>query len=492
MDLVPVYEEATPSPAPTPGTQPHAILLPAGSGAVIGIQTVAVRREPVRRTLRVAGLIGEDESRHAVISAPVEGRIDGLGMSCEGDVVTRRQPLLTVFSPPLLEAAERYRLAAVHGAEAAEPARHRLEQLGLVWEQIAAIPKRQPDDPHFGLLAPFSGTVMKRYVSEGQYVKAGEKLFELADLSRLWFQFAVPEQDLPLVRVGQVVKVRPLSMPGQILSARLAFISPHVEETTRSAQARVVLENPDRRLRNRTYAEATLEADTASVLAVPRSALLWSGDSPRVFVTAADSRSVYHPRAVRLGRLGDQLAEVLGGLTEGEVVVVSGNVLLDSQAQLEGLATPPLDPAVSPAESTPESSTADDPSQPRSMPTPAAYLRAVARVLQALADDELGAANSALQEVPAPSDPRFPQGTPGPADTLESLRQSVLPWSDAIAAALPGLSQPPAGLRVFRCPMTGRLWAGAPPSARWIQFSAAVRNPFWGAKMPDCGVELLP
>ena len=329
MDLVPVYEGAE-NFATAGGT----ITLSAGSLNVIGVQTAEVKMQPLARTLRVAGMIGEDESRHGIISAPVEGRIDGLAMNHEGQPISKRQPIATIFSRTLLSAANEYKLALDQSGLALEQAKRRLEQYGLVWEQIQAIPQRQPDDLYFGILAPLTGTIVKSYVNEGQYVKEGEKLFEIADFTRMWCMFTVYEQDLPFIHERQIVTVRVPSLPGEELKARVGFVSPNLDEATRSARVRVVLENAERRLKNKTFAEGTIELDAPEVLAIPRSAVLWAGSAPRVYIELAPG--TYERRNVKLGRAGDALWEVLDGVKDGERVVLSGNMLMDGQAQLDG------------------------------------------------------------------------------------------------------------------------------------------------------------
>ena len=160
------------------------VMLPPGSPNVIGVQVSEVKRQRLARTLRVAGMMGEDESRHAVISAPVEGRIDGLSMNHEGQPVARRQPIATIFSRTLLDAADEYKNALPQGGAALLQARQKLERYGLVAEQINSIPERQPDDVYFGLLSSHWGTILKSYVSEGQYVKAGEFLHTTGIIER--------------------------------------------------------------------------------------------------------------------------------------------------------------------------------------------------------------------------------------------------------------------------------------------------------------------
>lgn len=311
------------------------VLLQPDSVNAIGVQTAEVRRQPLVRTLRVAGMIGEDESRHGIVTAPVEGRINGLAMSCEGERMTHRQPLLTIFSRTLLAAANDYKVALTQEPSAIEKAKNRLLQLGLVYEQIASIPTRQEDHIHFGILAPLSGTIVKTYVVEGQYVKEGERLFEIADFRKMWFMFTAYEADLPFIQVGQIVEITSPSSPGPATKARVAFISPNLDDLTRSARVRVVLENPDGRFKNKTFAQGVVTIDAPEVLAVPRSAVLAPGDTPRVYVEKG--QGVYQQRQVSLGRVGDACWEVLDGVKEGERVVLAGNMLIDAQAQLDAM-----------------------------------------------------------------------------------------------------------------------------------------------------------
>ena len=170
-------------------------------------------------------------------------------------------------------------------------------------------------------------------MSEGQYVKEGEKLFEIADFTKMWFMFSAAEQELPFLKSGQSVTVNVPSLPGEVLKAPIAFINPNLDEMTHSAMVRVVLENPGRRLKNKSYAGGVIELEAPEVITVPRTAVLWPGKSPRVYVEKA--AGAYEQRGVKLGRAGDSLWEVLDGLKEGERVVVAGNMLIDGQAQLD-------------------------------------------------------------------------------------------------------------------------------------------------------------
>ncbi|MDB6139013.1 MAG: hypothetical protein JWO94_2085 [Verrucomicrobiaceae bacterium] len=329
MDLVPVYEPG--------GSFDHAaqniVMLPEGSPAIIGVRMSEVKKKPLLRTLHVGGTFGENELRHGVVCAPVEGRLDGLAMSCEGQKVTQRQPIATCFSRTLLAAADEYKLVLTTGGEALEQAKHRLERYGLVWEQIKAIPLRQPGDLYFGILSPATGTIVKSYVAEGQYVREGERLFEIADFTTLWFVFTAYEQDLPLIQAGQMVTLQTPSLPGENFKGRIAFINPSLDASTHSARVRVVVENPQGRIKANCFAEGLVETAAPEVLSVARAAVLWPGNKPRVYVEK--HVGVYEQRNVKLGRGGDLEWEVLDGLALGERVVASGGVLLDGQMGMD-------------------------------------------------------------------------------------------------------------------------------------------------------------
>ena len=335
MDLVPIFEGGQ--------TMDHAlkdmVILPKESVKVVGVRTSEVTKHPLLRTLHVAGTITEDETKHGVICASVEGRIDGLVMSHDGQLITRRQPLYTLYSRTLLAAVADYRNAQAQGGNTMETAKRRLEQLGLVSEQILTLSQRQPDEIYFGIPATLTGNILKTFVTAGQYVREGDKLFEIADFTTMWFHFIAYEQDLPFIKERQVIRVTTPSLPGKVINARVGYISPTLDEATHSTRVRVVLENPDRALKYNAYAEGVISVEEPALLAVPRTAVLWPGQSPHVYIEK--DPGAYEQRQVKLGRAGESDWEVLEGLKEGERVVTHGALLMDAQAQLNQFLSPP-------------------------------------------------------------------------------------------------------------------------------------------------------
>ena len=479
MQLVPVY--AGDSAAAGPATD--IVMLPAGAPNVTGVKTVEVQRRPLSRSLRVAGMIEDDDSKHRVLSAFTGGRIEKLFVNYEGAEVKEGEPIAVFYSNDLLAAIREYKVSFAEGPSPRLTAtRMRLEQLGLSPDQIAKAHQRSESDVFIDILAPISGTVVKRYVYEGQYVKEGERLFEMADFSTMWFQFVAYEQDLPLLKIGQKVTVSTPALPEKVFTAEIKFINPNLDDATRSARVRVEIANPERVLRHKLYAEGVVQIEAPEVVAVPRTAVIWPGDNPRVYVE--QEPGAYQQRRVILGRPGDDFWEILEGVKEGERVVTSGNMLIDGQAQLSNIAAPeekaPMssDPAM-----------AMDKAQHDELEK---FLRKVAEASAILAADDLVGFNTAWAELP-PAPPTFtPELTrqAGPFADLLGARRAFLPVSEAVADYAVRVRGHFPALKVFRCPMSNEAGEGIPNNAKWIQFTESLRNPFMGREMLECGTEV--
>ncbi len=346
MNLVAVYE------GETGATTDEVVTLNASSVSAVGVSSEEVRVRPLRHRVRVAGKIDDDDTRHRLLSAYTDGRIEKLFVNYVGAEVQAGEPLATFYSPDLLAAEREFILLARPAAEggkkslAEENSRmlnavtQRLKLLGLTETQIEALRKQGEANSFTEISAPMTGTVVARRAYEGQYVKSGDALFELADFSTMWFVFAAYERDLAWLQAGQAVEVATPSVPGKVFYATIAFIDPNLDEATRSAKVRVEIANPviatngppHRELRHRLFAEGVVTVEVPDVLAVPRSAVLSPGGAPKVFVDLGDGH--YEARKIKLGRTGDEFLEVLDGLEAGEKVVTAGNVLIDAEAQL--------------------------------------------------------------------------------------------------------------------------------------------------------------
>lgn len=475
---------------------PNLVTLTSAQHAVIGLAKAEVTRGPLHRTLRVNGVADDDETRHRILAARVPGRVEKLFVNYLGAEVRAGEPLVTIYSPEMLTAQRTY-VEQLRGGEAfasstRAAARERLLELGLTEEEIHILETTLQPTAMVTVRAPMSGTVVSRAVYEGQYVALNDRLFEIGDFSRMWFVFDVYEPDLAWLKVGQTVDISLPALPGVVLTAPISFIDPNLDEKTRTARARVVLENFDRRILHRQTGTAVVHIESPATLLVNRSAVLQHTGLPVVFVEQKDR--TYAARPISLGRIGDEFAEVIEGLNVGDRVVTQGALILDGQAQLAHAATGHAPDT----HSAPVTKIADgDPPH-----TPEAYgaLRTLAfsaaDAARALANDdlkayqhELPALQKALQAYLA-TKPRSPLASfksslvNGP--DLNTARRNFEPFSTALAdLARKEHIHHREGMHIFQCPMTPVLGTG-----RWLSRDNLLRNPFFGEMMLECGEEL--
>lgn len=321
MDLTPIYEGQAAF-----GTGEGIVALTSNNITVLNVQTEEARPARVARTLQVAGTLEPNETRKTIVAAPAAGRIDDLTVKYAGVEVREGERLVTFYSPELTLEKRRFLVRA---------------RMSVQRDPTGGLAQQQTDsDPYYSdLVSPQSGTVVERNIYKGQYVTDGEKLFTIVDLSTVWFRFDIYEQQLPWVAVGQTVDVSVSAVPGKVFPATITFIEPMLNESARTIRVRAELQNPvvevngnkQRLLALGMYAQGGVRAEFQPSVAVPRSAVLFTGHS--AFAYVGKGSGAFEMRRLKLGRQGDESWEVLSGLETGERVVTSGNVLIDAQAQ---------------------------------------------------------------------------------------------------------------------------------------------------------------
>jgi len=315
----------------------------------IQLRTEEVHRRDLQRSVLAVGRVEEAETRLATISARVGGRIDRLFADYTGQELKQGQAIALLYSPEVVASAEEYRLAREHleklGPGAApraveqardlvEASRRRLELWGIREEQVRELEQSGAPRIHITISSPVNGIITERRVTQGQYVREGDVLYTVSDLSTVWVKVDVFETDLPLVRVGQPVEITTESMPGRTLAGRVGFIEPMLNPQTRTVAVRIEVKNPRMSLRPGMYVHATLLSRAEKTLAVPRSAVLDTGMRKVVYVALGGD--AFEGRQVEVGPPGEKYYPVLAGLKEGERVVTRGNFLIDSQTRITG------------------------------------------------------------------------------------------------------------------------------------------------------------
>ena len=506
MELTPVYEGETGLDASGGG---NLVTLTQSQIQVLHVQTAETKTRPLIRTLRVAGTIDENAMRHRVLAAYLDGRIDKLHVNYLGAEVAEGQPLAEFYSPTLLQAEREYRQLS---GELRQNTALRLRQMGLTPAQITALADKPADSLTSQLLAPVGGTVVSQSVYEGQYVTTGERLFEIADFSTMWFMFRAYEQDLPWLTPGLNVSVTTPALPGKTFTGKLTFIDPNFDEVTRSTTVRVELPNPlvngKRELLNRLFADAMVELAAPTVLTVPRSAVIQTG--PEAVAYLDQSGGAYAHTVLKIGRRGDTLLEVLAGLKEGDQVVTNGNLLIDGQAEMNRAFMTPTEPteptepaAAAPVAVVPSPAGLND-EQKQSI---AAFLKVADAMSAALGADDLAAFNQAsapamdttgamvkllqpqVSNLDALDGARHFHGF----DDIKAARVAFHKFTVAATAALEPLrkaSETP-DFQIYECGMVNEAIPGVLRKGRWIQTGGReMHNPFFGKEMQECGEEI--
>jgi RND family efflux transporter MFP subunit len=326
----------------------QAVHLSPAEERALGVVYVTVGREDLTRTIRTVGQIAAPEPTIADVTPKIDGFVERLFVDYTGQSVDRGDPLLEIYSPAMVTAQEelltaRRMLDRVDSAAAPEAwrnassmvaaARRRLAYWDVTEAQIAEIEQSGSVTKTLTLVTPVSGVVLDKQVVEGQHVMSGTRLYRIADLTQVWVEGDVFEQDLQYVTVGSQAHIEVSAYSGRHIMGRVSFAYPTVDQQSRTNRVRVTVPNPDLRLKPGMFATIYFDAQIASdAIAVPLDAVIVTGERNLVFVRDADG--MLQPRQIVLGGRTSDRVQVLQGLNEGDVIVGSANFLVDAESRL--------------------------------------------------------------------------------------------------------------------------------------------------------------
>lgn len=314
-----------------------------------GIRTGVVELRPVEAEVHAVGRVAFDETRFEDVTVKYSGYIGRLYAEETGRPVRRGQTLFTLYSPELY-AAQREYLVALESQRAAQAtsapdradylvraARQKLHLWDLSDAQIRQVEQTGKPVEQIAVPSPASGYIVEKDVVEGAAVQPGMRLFRLAGLDRVWVEAEVYEAELSKVRTGQPARVTLSHLPGEALRGHVSLVYPVLNPESRTARVRIEVRNRNGAagpvLKPEMYADVVLESAQREALMVPESAVVYTGPRRLVFVDVGGGR--YQPREVRLGAKSGDHFEVVAGLQAGDVVVTSGNFLLDAETRLQ-------------------------------------------------------------------------------------------------------------------------------------------------------------
>jgi membrane fusion protein, copper/silver efflux system len=307
--------------------------------------TVALR--PLSNEVRTVGTVVVNETRLAKVTPKFSGYAEKLYVNFVGQPVRRGQALAAIFSPDLVAAEQELlvsaRLSRTIGASSVpgvpgnntdllSAAKERLRLWDVSEAQINEVLATGRPMRTVTLTAPASGFVIDKKVVEGQSIQAGSELYTIADLSDVWVEAQLREEDAGRVGIGAAATLQFTSYPGQPFTGRVTYVDPMLGDQSRTVKARITVPNSDGRIKPGMYATVILNSATQSALTVPRSAVVQTGERALVFVDVGNGG--LNAQTVRLGRTGGDYVEILSGLTSGQRVVTSAQFLIDSESNL--------------------------------------------------------------------------------------------------------------------------------------------------------------
>jgi len=336
MDLIPLEEEQNSE------IDPNAVSMSATAMQLANIQTAVVGAAEPLKVVRLDGKVQEDERLIFSQSSHIPGRIEDLMVNFTGDYVKKGQKIASVYSPDLVTAQEElFEAQKIKDSQPQlfEAAKEKLKNWKLTDEQINRVLAAGKAQQTFDVEAEVSGYVTQKKVNTGDYIRKGQAIYEIADLSRVWVLFDVYESELSWIKKGDKVTYTIESLPGETFEGKIDYLDPVINSKTRVAQARVVQSNKGLKLKPEMFVSGKVEAKLpqTDAVVVPKTAVMWTGERSVVYVKSESDQGVYfNMREVDLGPALGESYVIKGGVQQGEEIAVNGTFSIDAAAQLAG------------------------------------------------------------------------------------------------------------------------------------------------------------
>lgn len=319
----------------------------------IGVKTGSVEYKQLKDEIRATGTVDIDERLQSSVQVRFSGYIRKVFANATYQYVRKGDPLFTIYSPDLVATQEEYllarrNLAALGGSSIdgvasgasslTAAAEQRLRQWDIPGSEIAKLKESGKAVSELTINSPSSGYITERVALPNMYVEPATKLYALADLSRVWVNAQVFQNDVGRLKRGDTSVITVDAYPGRVFHGSVEEILPQIDMTTRTVKVRLAVNNSGVTLKPGMFVNVDLQSALGRQLVVPASAVFDTGIRQVVFVDHGNGS--IEPKDVSLGaRVGDDFV-VLKGVAVHERIVTSANFLLDSESQLQAAAAP--------------------------------------------------------------------------------------------------------------------------------------------------------
>lgn len=328
MDLVPVYAKDGDDDESVVTISPQMI-------NNLGVRTEQAQYSILSRRINTVGYVGYDEDTLQHIHTRVDGWVESLHITATGDPVSQGQALFELYSPTLVNAEEEYLTALRSGnVTLLGASRKRLIALGVSTGEIDRLKRTREVNQTLTVFARSDGVVANLGVREGQFITPATDIMSIAKLDRVWVLAEIFERQAGWIQIGQRAEVELDYLPGKRLQGTVDYIYPELDRKTRTLKVRLRFDNESDVFRPNMFARVTIHGtETAPVVHVPRESLIRGGIVDRVVLALGDGR--FRAQPVQIGIESGNRIEILSGVGTTDLVVTSGQFLIDSESNLE-------------------------------------------------------------------------------------------------------------------------------------------------------------
>jgi Cu(I)/Ag(I) efflux system membrane fusion protein len=335
MDLVKKTIKPTVDKYPTVTIRPEIIQR-------MGVRTTTVKQGTLWKYIKTVGYVTYNQDRLVHVHPRSSGWVEKLYVRKEGDPVKRDQPLLEMYSPEVLEAQQDFLISLRTGSQGTginyrqyrDMIRNRLRLLDVPDSAIQQIERHNKSINNIPILAPQSGIVTSLNIRDGMYVTPSLEMFAIVDLSTVWVMVEVFEHQLDWVKIGLSAEIKVPALPGQQWEGEVDYVYPQLEPKTRTLPVRLRFDNPNLLLKPNMFAQVVIYGGPKrDILKISQQAVIVTGERHSVIVALGEGK--FQPVDVKTGMRSQGEVEILSGLKLGDRIVLSGQFLIDSEANLQ-------------------------------------------------------------------------------------------------------------------------------------------------------------
>ncbi|WP_341200421.1 efflux RND transporter periplasmic adaptor subunit [Croceibacter atlanticus] len=484
MDLIPAESSAT-------GLAPNEFKMTENAMALANIQTTVIgEMSSSNSSIELSGKIKANDDKAATQPAHFNGRVDQLYVTSVGETVRKGQAVAKIYSPELVAAQQE--LITAYRIKDAQPqlytaVKNKFMNWMIPQSQLAEVLKTGIPKPSFTIYAQVSGVVTELMVNKGSHVMDGQPIFKVANLNTVWAEFDAYETTIQDIKEGQDISVVVKAIPNKTFNAKVSFIDPILNTSTRTVRVRATLNNKEDLLKPGMFVTGTIKLDTDNntQITVPKSAVLWTGEQSLVYIKTTATSPTFIMRNVTLGRTVNDNYEIQSGLKIGDEVVTNGTFTVDAAAQLQGKHSM-MNPTTG---SDTMNKQLEDSSYLNDVMIKYIVLK------DALVNSDTKAAHQAsnillksirnteeLKDVSALKALETTTQNFIKAETLAQQRSAFVGLSKNLIKISKGFSSQNTTYYIQECPM-----ANNNNGAQWLALEKGIKNPYFGEAMLDCG-----